>query len=236
MMSDTMVSTNEDERLINKINRLITANIERNGLVKGKSDNNQKEIPQIHFSICVKQTPFEKFAGHRLIQECNTEPDHRFARNISSPFKYPAKGERLNHSEETTDYVPKAINGKKKFRKKRARDPLKPFCTFPLGILKKGTESKYSQNFERYISIDASKMKEVEEYDDDDIDVEASEEMCELVKLPVRDKNADDAYDTGEAEDMKIFSDNSMYNTQKTTVRVFQTINVSKSSFNGKKS
>lgn len=235
MQNDTMLTTQEDELVQAKISRFCFANMDRLDQCKPKSDTDNKSLPKMDFSICIKPSPFMRFSEHRfsetrpgyLKSDFYSETEQCYTNtttsNTTGPFVSPGllKVNRF-FSEVAPIDVPKGP-ARKKYRKRRVKDLSKPYCTYPIGILKKGVASQYSQGFEKYIFPDAF-QNNVEQDDHEELNEENDDhdEILYLSRLS-NNKKVEEAPETCEDEDRHIFADLSLYNNKKTAVRVFPT-------------
>lgn len=139
----TLITTTEDEKVVSKIQRICIVSFKNTNGPTRQLNSEDKRIPTLDFRKCIKESPFSRY-------NAATAPENILPNRTSSTKLGNTHSE--NNPPGFISDVMTPINFNPHLMGKKS---LKNHRTFPKGILKKGTDSRFSKKFEKYILPEA---------------------------------------------------------------------------------
>lgn len=183
MYNDSLQTTNEEEMLSFKVTRFATNFPLNVDLIMQKAAGDQKYIPKMDFRMYIKESPFSKYSCPGPKEQFNKAHggvERQSTKNISD-FSNNARDATRSSSD-------KASTGQESFSKppKKPLETKKSYGSYPKSILKKGIQSKFSQDFEKY--YDPSRLEDKRLSTDQ---AESDTEFLALQITPVKARGGD---------------------------------------------
>ena len=225
MYSDTLLTTNEEDRLLNKVSRLCLAGVEK-PMVKHSMDTERRAPSKLDFGLYIKESPFSKFSKPTSkLNKSSPKSDSdsqdfkmMLENNIGTRDTTQFSSEQVLHGNaKPTQPLNSGLQTRKlPISKKSCR-------TYPRGILKKGENSKYSKNFQQYFRTDylSQNNYDIEEEEDPGLVNDSELELDKYVPNNPNGGEAETQYTCGDDEEVIAYKDRSIFNSQNSTVRVF---------------